>query len=142
MKKFVYIFFGLFCHFFITSYKIISGNYDKQNLFIIKIKEIIPTQLKNKLRVYINETRISLNQDKIKKKEAKFKQGLNGELIQSTDINSEVNLVKYNVREFLPFKRLDLSYGWQSVQNSKELITSILQEIRRCSLWRRKFYFF
>ena len=53
---------------FVTSYKIISGNYDKQNLFIIKIKEIIPTQLKNKLRVYINETRISLNQDKIKKK--------------------------------------------------------------------------
>ena len=122
MKKFVYIFFGLFLVIsFITSYKIISGNYDKQNLFIIKIKEIIPTQLKNKLRVYINETRISLNQDKIKKKqEAKFKQGLNGELIQSTDINSEVNLVKYNVREFfLPFKRLDLSYGWQSVQNSK-----------------------
>ena len=122
MKKFVYIFFGLFLVIsFVTSYKIISGNYDKQNLFIIKIKEIIPTQLKNKLRVYINETRISLNQDKIKKKqEAKFKQGLNGELIQSTDINSEVNLVKYNVREFfLPFKRLDLSYGWQSVQNSK-----------------------
>ena len=122
MKKFVYIFFGLFLVIsFITSYKIISGNYDKQNLFIIKIKEIIPTQLKNKLRVYINETRISLNQDKIKKKqEAKFKQGLNGELIQSTNIKSEVNLVKYNVREFfLPFKRLDLSYGWQSVQNSK-----------------------
>lgn len=122
MKKLLYIFFGLFLIItFFTSYKIISGNYDKQNLFIIKIKEIIPKQIKNKLRRHIDETRVSLNEDKIKEKqEAKKKQGLNGELIQSKNIKSEVNLVKYNVREFfLPFKRLDLSYGWQAIQNSK-----------------------
>ena len=78
MKKLLYIFFGLFLIItFFTSYKIISGNYDKQNLFIIKIKEIIPTQIKNKLRRHIDETRVSLNEDKIKEKqEAKKKQGL------------------------------------------------------------------
>ena len=122
MKKFIYIFFGLILFITLfTSYKITSGDYDKQNLFIIKIKDIIPTQLKNKLRGYIYEIRISLTENKIKKKQqAKIDQGLNGELIQSKNIKSEVNAVKYNVREFfLPFKRLDLSYGWRAVQNSK-----------------------
>ncbi len=122
MKKFIYIFFGLILFITLfTSYKITSGNYDKQNLFIIKVKDIIPTQLKNKLRGYIYKIRTSLTEDKIKKKQqAKLKQGLNGELIQSKNIKSEVNAIKYNVREFfLPFKRLDLSYGWQAIQNSK-----------------------
>ena len=122
MKKFIYIFFGLILFITLfTSYKVTSGNYDKQNLFIIKVKDIIPTQLKDKLRGYIYEIRISLNENKIKKKQqAKVDQGLNGELIQSKNIKSEVNAVKYNVREFfLPFKRLDLSYGWRAVQNSK-----------------------
>ena len=121
MKKFIYIVFGLILFITLfTSYKVTSGNYDKQNLFIIKVKDIIPTQLKDKLRGYIYEIRISLNENKIKKQQAKVDQGLNGELIQSKNIKSEVNAVKYNVREFfLPFKRLDLSYGWQAVQNSK-----------------------
>ena len=122
MKKFIYIFFGLILFITLfTSYKVTSGNYDKQNLFIIKVKDIIPAQLKNKLREYIYKIRISLTEDKIKKKQqAKIDQGLNGELIQSKNIKSEVNAVKYNVREFfLPFKRLDLSYGWQAIQNSK-----------------------
>ena len=89
-------------------------------MFIIKVKDIIPTQLKNKLRGYIYKIRTSLTEDKLKKQQAKLKQGLNGELIQSKNIKSEVNAIKYNVREFfLPFKRLDLSYGWRAVQNSK-----------------------
>ena len=102
MKKFLYIFFGLLLFItFFTSYKVISGNYDKQNLFIIKVKDIIPTQLKNKFRGYIYEIRIAFTQDKIKKKQqAKLKQGLNGELVQSKNIKSEVNKVEYNVREF------------------------------------------
>ena len=68
MKKFIYIFFGLILFITLfTSYKVTSGNYDKQNMFIIKVKDIIPTQLKNKLRGYIYKIRTSLTEDKIKK---------------------------------------------------------------------------
>ena len=50
----------------------------------------------------------------------KFDQGLNGNLIQSKNINSESDSKKYLLREFfLPFKRLDLTYGWRALENSK-----------------------
>ena len=56
MKKFLYIFLSLIVIVsFIISYTIISDKYDKQNLFILKIKEIVPLKLKNKLKNIIYE---------------------------------------------------------------------------------------
>ena len=50
----------------------------------------------------------------------KFDQGLNGDLIKYKEIKSESDSQKYLVREFfLPFKRLDLTYGWRALENSK-----------------------
>ena len=44
-------------------YKIVSDNYDKQNQFILKLKEIIPTELKNKLRGTVYNLRANINKD-------------------------------------------------------------------------------
>ena len=46
------------------SYKIISDQYDKQNSFILKIKELVPNKLKNDLRNYVYDIRAFLNQKK------------------------------------------------------------------------------
>ena len=51
MKKSIYIFLILVLvaiTFF--TFKIVSDDYDKQNKFILKIKEIVPIELKNKLK--------------------------------------------------------------------------------------------
>ena len=122
MKKFVYTL--ILLTLLLTSYfsfKIISDQYDKQNLLILKIKELIPNKLKSNLRNYIYELRASLNQKKIEKlQKDKFEQGLNGDLIKYKEIKSESDSHKYLVREFfLPFKRLDLTYGWRALENSK-----------------------
>ena len=53
MKKSIYIFLALVL-FAITffAFKIVSDDYDKQNQLILKIKEIVPTELKNKLKIF------------------------------------------------------------------------------------------
>ena len=62
MKKFLYIFLSsMIIVSVVFSYIIISDKYDKQNLFILKIKEIVPLELKNKLKNTIYETRAILN---------------------------------------------------------------------------------
>jgi len=122
MKKTIYIFLAVaLVTTILFSHKIIVGGYDKQNLFIIKFKEIMPTELKNKLRSTVYSLRAKLNEDKDKKiDQAKFKQGLNGNLIKSKLIKSETGAKKFIVRAFfLPFKRLDLNYGWRAIKNSK-----------------------
>ncbi len=122
MKKFLYIFLSsiiIVSVFF--SYIIISDKYDKQNLFILKIKEIVPLKLKNKLKNTIYETRAILNEREIQRLQTrKIEQGLSGELIESKEIKTKSNSIKYNFKEFfLPFKRLDLTYGWRAIENSK-----------------------
>ena len=46
------------------SYKIISDQYDKQNSFFLKIKELVPNKLKNSLKSYVYDTRAFLNKKK------------------------------------------------------------------------------
>ncbi len=103
------------------TYKIVSGSYDKQNLIILKIKEIIPIELKKLLRGSVYNLRSIINKEQNEKiQQTKLKQGLNGNLIQSKIIKSEIESKKFLVREFfLPFKRLDLDYGWRAIKNSK-----------------------
>lgn len=122
MKKSIYIFLVLVL-FALTffAFKIVSDNYDKQNQFILKIKEIVPIELKNKLRSTVYNLRANINKDQKEKiQQAKRNQGLNGNLIQSKIIKSEIESKKFFVREFfLPFERLDLTYGWRAIENSK-----------------------
>ena len=122
MKKSIYIFLILVLlaiTFF--TFKIVSDDYDKQNKFILKIKEIVPIELKNKLKGTVYNLRANINKNKDEKiLQAKKNQGLNGNLIQSKMIKSEIDSKKFFVREFfLPFERLDLSYGWRAIENSK-----------------------
>ena len=122
MKKFLYIFLSLIVIVSVFfSYTIISDKYDKQNLFILKIKEIVPLKLKNKLKNIIYESRAILNEREIQRLQTrKIEQGFSGELIESKEIKTKSNSVKYNFKEFfLPFKRLDLTYGWKAIENSK-----------------------
>ena len=102
MKKFLYtsiLFILVSISYF--SYKIISDQYDKQNSFILKIKEIVPNKIKNNLRNPVYELRAFLNKKKIEKlQKEKFDQGLNGNLIQSKNINSESDSKKNLILEF------------------------------------------
>ena len=51
MKKFLYILAtSLIVMVVFLSYQIISGQYDKQNVFIIKMKEIVPKSFKNNIK--------------------------------------------------------------------------------------------
>ena len=122
MKKFLYFFLSLIVIVSVFfSYIIISDKYDKQNLFILKIKEIVPLKLKNKLKNIVYESRAILNEREIQRLQTrKIEQGFSGELIESKEIKTKSNSVKYNFKEFfLPFKRLDLTYGWKAIENSK-----------------------
>lgn len=122
MKKFTYTFFVLVIIITVFfTYNIVSNNYDKQNVFILKIKEIIPIELKNRLRGAVYYFRAKINEDQNKKiQQAKLEQGFNGNLIQTKKIKSKISSTKFITREFfLPFKRLDLDYGWRAIKNSK-----------------------
>ena len=122
MKKIIY-FVGLVI-FILTltfSYKIISGKYDKQNEFILKIKETIPREFKASLRNLIYDLRYSLIQNEVDRiQKIKIDQGLNGDLISEKKVYTELDKKEFIFKDFfLPFDRLDLSYGWKSIVNAK-----------------------
>ncbi|WP_440917061.1 PQQ-dependent sugar dehydrogenase [Candidatus Pelagibacter sp.] len=122
IKKIVYFFsLVIFVSVIFFSFKIISGKYDKQNELILKIKEAIPKKLENHLRNLVYDLRRFLIEDELQKiQAAKISQGLNGELISTKKIFTELSKTEFNMKEFfLPFERLDLSYGWKSIINAK-----------------------
>ena len=123
MKRKIIYFFSLVIFIFVTffSYKIISGEYDKQNKYIILVKEAVPNRLKSQLRNFIYELRRYLIEDNVQKiQKAKIDQGLNGDLIESKKIFTELDKKKFMFKKFfLPFDRLDLNYGWKSIKNAK-----------------------
>ena len=88
MKKIIYfVIILLFLTTSFLSYRIISGEYDKQDNLILKIKDIVPTKLQNKLRNYVYDLRKKLNEERIEEiQKAKLEQGLKGKLIQSKTI--------------------------------------------------------
>ena len=122
MKRKIIYFFSLVIFIFVTffSYKIISGEYDKQNKYIILVKEAVPNRLKSQLRNFIYELRRYLIEDNVQKiQKAKIDQGLNGDLIESKKIFTELDKKIHVQKIFLPFDRLDLNYGWKSIKNAK-----------------------
>ena len=73
MKKIIYTFaLILLIGTIFFSYKVISGKYDKQNSFILKIKEIVPIKLKNNLKNYIYNFRAILVKDELQKLQKVF----------------------------------------------------------------------
>ena len=107
IKKIVYFFsLVIFVSVIFFSFKIISGKYDKQNELILKIKEAIPKKLENRLRNLVYDLRRYLIEDELQKMQAaKISQGLNGELISTKKIFTELSKTEFNIKEFFfPFE--------------------------------------
>ena len=73
----------------------------------------------------------------MKKFSTKKNQGLNGNLIQSKIIKSETNSKNFLFVNFFTFERLDLSYGWRAIENSKRAHYLDIIDDKSCSSFRR-----
>ena len=106
---------------FIGLWSIVSGGYDKQNKFILILKEFIPSDLAKKVRdtVFIIPDLKERNKF-LSLQVEKYEQGYDGKLFNSEKISSKKNNEIYSLREyFLPFPRLDTRLGWKATENSK-----------------------
>ncbi len=100
---------------------IVSKGYDKQNEVILFLKKIIPTNISRKVRdtVFIIPSLKEKNRE-LKLQVAKYEQGLEGNLFFDEELSSKNKNYNFNLKQFfLPFKRLDLSLGWNAKKNSK-----------------------
>lgn len=121
LKRYRYfLFLGLFL-FFVTSFfiiwNIVDGNYDKQNKAILFLKEIIPNSISRKIRdtVFIIPDLKTINKD-LSLQVKKYEQELNGQLFDEKIINSS-NITTSLKNFFLPFPRLDVRAGYESIEN-------------------------
>ena len=106
---------------FVGLWSVVSGGYDKQNKFILFLKEIIPSHLAKKIRdtVFIIPDLKERNKFLALQVE-KYEQGYEGKLFNLENISSKKYNETYNLREFfLPFPRLDTRLGWKATENSK-----------------------
>lgn len=122
MKKkiIVSLIFSLLIIFF-GFWSIVSGGYDKQNKFILFLKEIIPSSLAKKVRdtVFIIPDLKERNKF-LSIQVEKYEQGYDGRLFNKQNISSKKNNEVYSLKEFfLPFPRLDTRLGWKATENSK-----------------------
>ena len=105
---------------FIAAWSIISGDYDRNNKYVLFLKKIIPSKFAQQLRntIFIipdlKERNRFLN---IQVK--KYEQKIQGEIFNEETITSEKNKKNYFLKEFfLPFERLDLRLGYSGEENS------------------------
>ena len=120
-KKFLIFLIIVFSVTFIGLWSIVSGGYDKQNKFILILKEIIPSGLAKKVRdtVFIIPDLKERNRF-LSTQVQKYEQGYDGKLFNSENISSKKNNEIYSLKEFfLPFPRLDTRLGWKATENSK-----------------------
>ena len=104
------------------SWPLLTNQYDKQNKFYLFVKELIPQNIKESIKNnFLSELRskyFEIKNNRIIEK--KKSQGYQGLLISEKKVKSEDLGRKYLIKEFfLPFKRLDLTYGWRALENSK-----------------------
>ena len=120
IKKIVYFFsLVIFVSVIFFSFKIISCKYDKQNELILKIKLFLKKS-ENHLRNLVYDLRRFLIEDELQKiQAAKISQGLNGELISTKKIFTELSKTEFNMKEFFYLLKDWLSYGWKSIINAK-----------------------
>ena len=106
---------------FFGFWSIVSEGYDKQNKFILFLKEIIPSSLAKKVRdtVFIIPDLKERNKF-LSIQVEKYEQGYDGRLFNKQNISSKKNNEVYSLKEFfLPFPRLDTRLGWKATENSK-----------------------
>ena len=122
MKKKIILFLTiLFIISFVGLWSIISGGYDRQNKFILLLKEIIPSHFAQKVRDTIFLIPDLKERNKFLALQVeKYEQGYDGKLFNIENISSKNNNQSYSLKEFfLPFPRLDTRLGWKATENSK-----------------------
>jgi glucose/arabinose dehydrogenase len=100
---------------------IVDGGYDKQNKFILFLKQIIPTHLAREVRNTLFIIPNLKTENKILKQQVKkYEQGYQGQLFNEEKIVSTSGNTSFKLKEFfLPFPRLDNNLGWAATENSK-----------------------
>ena len=120
-KKKIILIFALFLILatsFVGIWKIIDGNYDKQNKVILFLKELIPREVSRNIRdiLFIIPDLKTLNKD-LTLQVTKYEQGLDGQLFSENEFNLETKKINYK-KFFLPFPRLDIRSGYLNPTNS------------------------
>ena len=119
-KKIIFIFalFLILATSFVGIWKIIDGNYDKQNKVILFLKELIPREVSRNIRdiLFIIPDLKTLNKD-LTLQVTKYEQGLDGQLFSENEFNLETKKINYK-KFFLPFPRLDIRSGYLNPTNS------------------------
>ena len=91
-KKIIFIFalFLILATSFVGIWKIIDGNYDKQNKVILFLKELIPREVSRNIRdiLFIIPDLKTLNKD-LTLQVTKYEQGLDGQLFSENEFNLE-----------------------------------------------------
>ena len=103
--------------FFIVS-NIVREGYDKQSKIVEITKSIIPNHYIKKIKENLFfVSNLKARNDYLEIQVKKFEQGLKGEKFKSEIIT--LNSDKYEINYFFtPFKRLDVSLGWNAEKNS------------------------
>ena len=110
--------FVIFAALFIGAWRIVDGNYDKQNKVILLFKGLIPAQISRKIRdtIFIIPDLKTINKD-LSLQLAKYEQGLDGQLFSENKFNLRSKEISYK-KFFLPFPRLDVRAGYLNPTNS------------------------
>ena len=103
---------------FVGAWKVVDGNYDKQNKVILYFKGFIPAKVSRKIRdtFFIIPDLKTLNKD-LTLQLTKYEQGLDGQLFSESEFVLEKKKISYK-KFFLPFPRLDVRSGYLNPSNS------------------------
>jgi len=120
-KKKIILIFALFLILatsFVGVWKVVDGNYDKQNKVILFFKGFIPAKVSRKIRdtFFIIPDLKTINKD-LTLQLTKYEQGLDGQLFSESEFVLEKKKISYK-KFFLPFPRLDVRSGYLNPSNS------------------------
>jgi len=118
IKKILIVIFFIIVLIFVSLWNLVTDGYDKQNRFILFLKDIIPRSLAVSVRdTFFIIPELKYQNKLLKTQVKKYEQGLDGKqfnekLISLKDIN-------FKFKEFyLPFKQLDIKAGWNKLSNT------------------------
>jgi hypothetical protein len=117
-KYAVILLFTFFLILFFLVWKVIDGNYDKQNKAILFLKELVPQKIARKIRdvIFIVPDLKTLNQN-LTLQVQKYEQGFEGQLFQEKKLEYKKKKIEYK-NFFLPFPRLDVRLGYKNPKSS------------------------
>tara|TARA_Y100000590_G_scaffold463239_1_gene629517 strand:- start:55 stop:1413 length:1359 start_codon:yes stop_codon:yes gene_type:complete len=104
---------------FISLWNLVSDNYDKQNKLILALKKIIPREIAVSVRdIIFVIPKIKTENKLLQLQVDKYEQGLEGTLFNKQKILSDKKIDFLFKEFFLPFKKLDISQGWNKLSNT------------------------